>query len=864
MPHRRFRLKDLRDLKAELAELGVEIPLDMDLSVLGAPIEIAGRELPNRFAVHPMEGFDSNAAGAPGELSFRRYGRYAAGGSGLIWFEATAVVREGRSNPGQFWINRDNAGVFADLVEHTRQTARDRNGHEVLLILQMTHSGRYSKPTGVPEPMIAHRSPILDPLHGLSGDYPLVTDDYLDALQERYVQAAQLAAGAGFDGVDIKSCHRYLVSELLASFERRGKYGGSFNNRTRMLLETAARIRERVDGIFVTTRMNVYDAIEYPYGFGVDKNDVKVPDLDEPIELAGILKEAGAPVLNVTIGNPYYQPQYGRPFDFPIKGLDVPDEHPLRSVARFLGVTRRIQEAHPDLPVIGSGYTWLRHLMPYAAAAVVRTGGATLIGQGRGAFAYPESVNDILKKDGMDPAKACVTCSACTQIMRDGGRTGCVVRDSEIYGPEYRLARRYSLDRLKDEAARCRDCLFATCTRGCPAGVDVPKFIKAFLNDDIDLAYRTLKESNVLPEMCAYVCPAEEQCEGKCLETIFCGNSVAVRDIQLFVSRAARLKGITGVRIPEKVSERIVSIVGGGPAGVACAVALLERGLVVTLYEAGDALGGTPRDLVPDCRMGIEEAGAEIEAVLRPAVDAGRLEVRYRFRLGSSVSLDDLRKESDTVVIATGLSDSVSLGSADGVVDALAFLAEVKNGRVAGIEGRVAVLGGGNTAMDAASAVVELGARDVYVVYRRSFVQMPAWKEEVDRYIRSGGHILALTQPVGYVTNQSGELTGLRIARTELGDPDDSGRRRPEIVPDSESVLSVDMVIEAVGQTLSGEVAMELKKAGVKLGSNGLIEIDRETCATNVPGIYAVGDAVNGGTTAVQAIAEGMRAAKGI
>lgn len=166
--------------------------------------------------------------------------------------------------------------------------------------------------------------------------------------------------------------------------------------------------------------------------------------------------------------------------------------------------------------------------------------------------------------------------------------------------------------------------------------------------------------------------------------------------------------------------------------------------------------------------------------------------------------------------------------------------------------------------MDAASAAVELGARDVYVVYRRSFAQMPAWKDEVRRYMESGGHILALTQPIGYVTNEGGELIGLRVARTELGEPDGSGRRRPGIVPDSESVLSVDMVIEAVGQSLSGEVAMELKKAGVKLGSNGLIEIDRETCATNVPGIYAVGDAVNGGTTAVQAIAEGMRAAKGI
>jgi NADPH-dependent glutamate synthase beta subunit-like oxidoreductase len=523
-----------------------------------------------------------------------------------------------------------------------------------------------------------------------------------------------------------------------------------------------------------------------------------------------------------------------------------------------------LQEAHPALPVIGSGYTWLRHLMPYAAAAVIKTGGAALVGQGRGAFAYPESVNDILKKDGMDPAKACVTCSACTQIMRDGGRTGCVVRDSEIYGPEYRLARRYALDRLKDEAARCRDCLFATCTRGCPAGVDVPRFIKAFLNDDIEESYRTLRESNVLPEMCAYVCPAEEQCEGRCLESIFCENSLAIRDIQLFVSRAARLKGITGVRIPEKASGKTVSIVGGGPAGIACAVVLLEKGRTVRLYESGETLGGVPRDVVPDCRMGIEEAKAEIDALLEPALEAGHLEVRYESALGSSVTLEDLMEESDAVVIAAGLSDSISLGSAGGVVDALAFLADVKRGGISEIEDRVAVLGGGNTAMDAASAAVELGARDVYLVYRRSFAQMPAWKEEIERYMESGGHILVLTQPVGYETDGDGRLVGLRVARTELGEPDESGRRRPEIVPDSESVLSVDMVIEAIGQSLSGGVRSELEKAGVKLAGNGLIEVDEETHATSVSGLYAVGDAVNGGTTAVQAIAEGMRAARHI
>jgi len=172
----------------------------------------------------------------------------------------------------------------------------------------------------------------------------------------------------------------------------------------------------------------------------VDKEDEMVPDLTEPLELVRLLREIGIPLLNVTIGNPYFNPHIGRPYDFPVKGSSVPDEHPLTGLHRFQSITRQIQEAFPDLPVVGSGYSWLRHLMPTVAAGVIASGGATILGIGRGAFAYPDTPRDVLETGRMDPARCCVTCSACTQIMRDGGKTGCVVRDSEIYGPQYRLA----------------------------------------------------------------------------------------------------------------------------------------------------------------------------------------------------------------------------------------------------------------------------------------------------------------------------------------------------------------------------------------------------------------------------------------
>jgi 2,4-dienoyl-CoA reductase-like NADH-dependent reductase (Old Yellow Enzyme family) len=436
-------LKSYEELQTELNRLGLNIPLSDHLSVLAETLTFgntsgSGRErtytLPNRFVVQPMEGFDSGADGEPTELSFRRYERFAGGGAGLIWFEATAVLPEARSNSQQFWINEKSVHRFAALEEKTRSIAQKRFGHEIVSIIQLTHSGRYSKPTrGVRAPIIAQHSGVLDAAHNIPPDYPLMTDEELDRLQDAYVAAAKLAAKCGFNGVDIKSCHGYLLNELLGSHTRNGKYGGSFENRTRFLRETLTRIREEVPSVFITSRLSVYDAVKYPWGFGTNRDNYKEWDLTEPKQLVAQIREIGVPLLNVTIGNPYFNPHFNRPYAKPVRNTEAYDENPLIGVARFINIVREIQNSQPDLPMIGSGTAWLRHLVPKVAAGIVENGWATLFGQGRCSFAYPDSPHDILSKGEMDTKQLCMACSGCTELMRAESPAGCVLRDREYY-----------------------------------------------------------------------------------------------------------------------------------------------------------------------------------------------------------------------------------------------------------------------------------------------------------------------------------------------------------------------------------------------------------------------------------------------
>jgi 2,4-dienoyl-CoA reductase-like NADH-dependent reductase (Old Yellow Enzyme family) len=410
-------------------ELPSSLPYAEDLSPLRASMTLNGHILPNRICYQPMEGCDGTAEGAPDTLTRRRYLRFAKGGAGLIWFEATAIVPEGRANPRQLWITEANVDAFAELVREIKAVCLAENGYEPLVICQLTHSGRYSKPAGVPAPMIAYNRPIVEKDHPIPAER-IVSDGYLASLPARYAEAAALCVKAGFDGVDIKACHGYLLSELLNAYLRPGSYGGCFENRIRLMLDATRAVKAAVPADFIlSSRFNAYDGYPHPYGFG-DSGTPGVPDLTEAVELSRRLVSEGMTLLNITMGCPYTNHEVNRPTTLAV------EQAPYDSILRMLKGAEAVQKACPEAAVVVSGLSYLGHLAAPVAAAGIGQGLFAVAGFGRQNFAYPELAADIVKGAGMKQKGLCLTCGKCTELMRAGRTPGCVIYDSlytELY-----------------------------------------------------------------------------------------------------------------------------------------------------------------------------------------------------------------------------------------------------------------------------------------------------------------------------------------------------------------------------------------------------------------------------------------------
>ena len=446
-------------LEDEIRRTGVNIRLEREVREALKPAQVGGRTVGNRFVIHPMEGCDGTLDGKPDEITYHRWGRFARGGAKTLWGEASAVVPEGRANSRQLLVSEENVPDLSRLIEWSREEHRKACGtaDDFLIGLQLTHSGRFAFPT----PSILVHDPALDAFcrtgkerSPIPDDYPVLTDDQLDRLQDAYVEAARRAKRAGVDFIDLKQCHRYLLSELLGARKRPGKYGGSLENRTRFARELFGRFRAELGKeMILATRMNIFDSVPftkdpetkigrpykvetpYPFAFGVDPERPTEPDLAEPLAVIRLYREAGLQFLNVSFGCPYFNPHYGRPADTePPDGYGMP-ESGLVGTARHFDLAEKVQKAFPDLPVVGTGYSYLRQFAGEAGEANIRDGRIAFVGLGRGAIAYPDWVRDLQEKGTMERLKACITVSYCTTLMRaknnDLGQvaSGCVPRD---------------------------------------------------------------------------------------------------------------------------------------------------------------------------------------------------------------------------------------------------------------------------------------------------------------------------------------------------------------------------------------------------------------------------------------------------
>lgn len=442
------QVKNLRtadELRAHLDEIGVSLPVDdvVDPSgPLSAPVTVhdggAGDlRAANRFAILPMEGWDATTQGRATDLIRRRWERFGASGAGLVWGEATAVRPDGRANPNQLVLDESTVDDLAEL--------RSLLAPGQVAGLQLTHSGRWSRPSGDPRPRTAYRHPFLDGRVGADLG-SVLSDEELDDLVDAYVGAAALARRAGFDFVDVKHCHGYLLHELLSAVDREGPYGGALTGRVHFLRSVVGGIRDRVPDLAVAVRVSVFDVAPfvpdddgvgrpvvsagrgYRYAFGGDGTGLGI-DLSEPHALLTELEELGVGLVCTTAGSPYVNPHVQRPAYFPPSDGYQPPEDPLVGVARQVAATAELAARHPDLVVVGSAYSYLQDWLPNVGQAVLRAGGASMIGLGRMALSYPDLPADVFSGRPLERRLVCRTFSDCTTAPRNGLVSGCYPLD---------------------------------------------------------------------------------------------------------------------------------------------------------------------------------------------------------------------------------------------------------------------------------------------------------------------------------------------------------------------------------------------------------------------------------------------------
>ncbi len=462
-------LKTVADFRRHVAALNLDLPCEDSIlagasSPLLSPVSqtiINGKTIGNRWAIQPMEGWDATPTGGATAEVRRRWQRFGESGAKLIYGgEAMAVRPDGRANPNQLIIVEQNKKDLAEIRETLVRAHAERYGSTTDLVIgfQLTHSGRFCKPQDKfrMEPRVAYRHPILDKKFKVTSDSQVFTDSEIEQLIQDYIRAAQLAWDVGADFVDLKHCHGYLLHEFLSARTRPGKFGGSFENRTRILREIVAGIRASGNKVEIGVRLSAFDfvpfrpdpalsqpgklgpgipedfshCLPYQYAFGCNAHNPLEPDLAEPLAFVDLCYQLGVKILNLSAGSPYYNPHIQRPAAYPPSDGYQPAHDPLIDVARQIQVVRQIKaKAPPGLAVVGSAYSYLQEYLPHVAQYVVRHGGTDLIGLGRMVLSYPTILTDAVEKGAIGPKTICRTFSDCTTAPRNGMISGCYPLD---------------------------------------------------------------------------------------------------------------------------------------------------------------------------------------------------------------------------------------------------------------------------------------------------------------------------------------------------------------------------------------------------------------------------------------------------
>jgi NADPH2 dehydrogenase len=471
-------LKTVEEFCQHIAALGLDLPCE-DQIVAGSAsplvqaidgVVINGKRIGNRWAVHPMEGWDATTTGGATEEVRRRWQRFGESGAKLIYGgEAMAVRPDGRANPNQLIIMEQNRRDLAEIREGLVRVHRERFGtaDDLVIGFQLTHSGRFCKPTDKRrmEPRVAFRHPILDPKFGVTSDAQVFTDAEIEELIQCYIRAAQIAWDVGADFVDIKHCHGYLLHEFLGAHTRPDKFGGSFENRTRILRDIVAGIRASGNKIEIGVRLSAFDfvpfkpdpalsqpgklgpgipedfshCLPYRYGFGVNPGNPVEYDLTETFQFAELCAQLGVKILNLSAGSPYYNPHIQRPAAYPPSDGYQPAHDPLVDVARQITVVRQIKAHLEEIQnpkskmqkpiLVGTAYSYLQEYLPHVAQYVVRNGWTDMVGIGRMVLSYPNILAEAVQKGSITSKQICRTFSDCTTAPRNGMISGCYPLD---------------------------------------------------------------------------------------------------------------------------------------------------------------------------------------------------------------------------------------------------------------------------------------------------------------------------------------------------------------------------------------------------------------------------------------------------